>query len=281
MLLSTAAAAYEDDELAPDGLAGKAPKSGASLRNRGYPEQHRPGSHQLCTQLLDTLQNWNGHFRANGVDQTGAPQVIWYYNMVGNRPELGGTTTINAPVVPVIMDLRNFDGSPRFVNGHRLISDPTPFVPLVLNSPVFQNASYTSSPVPTQFTDAVQRAEFAHSAKSDWHTLLSPSVKTTRTMTLIRGTYQFALNADGTCCRFILVNADDFVNALFPMTPGDTTTVIGATQAAGEDDDQDLSTFLFPNTFYSSATRATAASSASTRSTSNRWATSASARRSS
>ncbi len=71
------------------------------------------------------------------------------------------------------------------MNGQPLISSPAAFVQPVLNSPVFQNASYSSSPVPTQFTDAVQRAEFAHSAKDDWHTLLGPVVKTGRTMTLI------------------------------------------------------------------------------------------------
>ena len=249
MLLATAAAAYEDDELAPDGLAGKQPKSGASLNSRGFRSRIGQGHTNSGTQLFDTLLNWNGHFRADGVDGSGARQVIWYYNMLGNRPELGGTTTINAPIVPVIVDLRNFDGSPRFVNGKRLVSDPTAFVQPVLNSPVFQNASYTSSPVPTQFSDAVQRAEFFHSAKDDWHTLLAPSVKTTRTMTLIRGTYQFALNPDGSCCRFILVDANTFVEALFPATPGDTTTVIGATQAAGEMTTKDLTTFLFPNTF--------------------------------
>jgi hypothetical protein len=140
------------------------------------------------------------------------------------------------------------------VNGQRLISDPTQYVQPVLFSPVFSNASYSSSPVPTQITDAVMRAEFYHSAKKDWHTLLQPMVKTTRTMKLLRGTYQFALNADGTCCRYILVDANTFVNALFPSTPGDTSTVIGAAQAAGEMTTQDLSTFLFPNTFLFDAT---------------------------
>lgn len=249
MVLATSAAAYEDDELAPDGLAGKQAKSGASLRSRGFRSRIGQGHTNDGTQFLDTLLNWNGHFRANGVDGSGARQVIWYYNMVGNRPELGGTTTINAPIIPVTVDLRNFDGTPRFVNGKPLISSPAAFVQPVLNSPVFQNASYSSSPVPTQFTDAVQRAEFAHSAKDDWHTLLSPVVKTGRTMTLIRGTYQFSLNADGTCCRFILVEENAFIEALFPVTFGDTSTVIGASQAAGDITTHDLSTFLFPNTF--------------------------------
>jgi hypothetical protein len=35
---------------------------------------------------------------------------------------------------------------------------------------------------PPKITDAVQRAECFNIAKPDWHTLLQPSVKTTRTM---------------------------------------------------------------------------------------------------
>src|SRR4029077_9956823 len=143
-------------------------------------------------------------------------------------PQLGGTTTINAPIVPVTLDLRNFDGSPRFVGGKPLISSPASFVAPVLNSPVFANSSWDTSSTPTQITDAIQRAEYFGSAKSDWHTMLKASVKTGRTMTLVRGTYRFALNGDGGCCFFVLIDANTFVNKLFPATvPVDNTTVIG------------------------------------------------------
>ena len=251
VLLSTSAlaVALESDELPADGLKGMSVKSDASLRSRGFRSRIGQGHTNSGIQSLETLLNWNGHFRADGVDQFGASQVIWYYNMIGNRPELGGTTWINAPIVPVTMDLRNADGSPRFVNGHALISSPAQYVQPVLDSPVFSNAVFSSSPVPTQITDAVMRAEFDHSAKRDWHTLLLPAVKTPRTMVLIKGTYQFGLNPDGTCCRFILVDENAFINALFPAFPGDTSAVIGQAQVAGEVTTQDLSTFLFPNTF--------------------------------
>ncbi|HYM34888.1 MAG TPA: hypothetical protein VET48_05785 [Steroidobacteraceae bacterium] len=177
--------------------------------------------------------------------------------MVGNAPfdqgdddhRLRGTTWIGAPVIPVNLDLRNFDGSPRFVNGQRLVSDATQFVQPVLKSPVFSKTTYTSSEVPTQFTDAVQRAEFFKKADDDWHTLLAPRVGPTRTMVLIRGTYRFALNPDGTCCAFVLIDADAFVNALFPPTATDTSTVIGAAENAGDIRTRDISTFLFPNAF--------------------------------
>jgi hypothetical protein len=68
-------------------------------------------------------------------------------------------------------------------------------------------------------------------------------------MVLRRGTYQFALNGDGTCCFFILVDFNTFVNALFPAVASDTTTPIGAAENAGEVTTKDISTFLFPNVF--------------------------------
>jgi hypothetical protein len=98
---------------------------------------------------IDSLVNFNGHYFANGVDSNGNPTREWYYNTVGNPPQLGGTTTINSPVVPVSLQLLNFDGTPRSVNGHLLYYDATQFVPSTLNSPVFQNSTYSSSTTPT------------------------------------------------------------------------------------------------------------------------------------
>jgi hypothetical protein len=206
---------------------------------------------------IDSLSNWSSYFYYPGVDSNGFPQFTWQYTMVGNAPfsqgaddeRQGETTRVGAPVVAVNLDLRNFDGSPRFVGGHRLFSDATQFVAPVLSSPVFSKTSYSSSEDPTQFTDAVQRAEFFHKADDEWHTMLRARVGTPRTMVLIRGTYRFALNADGTCCAFVLINEGDFINALFPATATDTTTVIGAAENAGDVRTRDLATFLFPNAF--------------------------------
>jgi hypothetical protein len=198
---------------------------------------------------LDSLANFNRHYFTPGFDSNNNPQNEWYTNTVGNPPEMGGTTVINAPVIPVSVDLRNADGTPRFVNGKRLYYDVTPYIAGILNSPVFQNSTYSSSSTPTQFTDAVQRAEFYKEAKPDWHTVLAPSVKTPRVITLLRGTYAFSLNADGSCCRYILVEINTFENALFPATVTDTTTPIGAAEHAGEMTTKDMSSFIFPNTY--------------------------------
>jgi len=143
-----------------------------------------------------------------------------------------------------------FDGSPRFLNGVRLYSDATRYVNPVLKSPVFANSSYSSSEGPTQFTDAIQRAEFFHQADDDWHTLLKPRVGTPRTMVLIRGTYRFAINSDGTLA-VVFVDANTFFSKLFPPTStgNDTTTVIGLAETSGDIRTKDTATFLFPDTY--------------------------------
>lgn len=113
---------------------------------------------------IDSVPNFNGQFFTPGQDPNGNPQKRWFFNTLGNPPEKGGTTMLNAPIVPVSLDLRNADGSERFVkivtgqNGqpavvtcanppdascHRLFFDASSFIQPVLDSPVFSNASYT------------------------------------------------------------------------------------------------------------------------------------------
>ncbi len=194
-------------------------------------------------QGIDSLSNWNGSFHTPGFDPNGNKRNQWLYNMVGSKPERGGTTTIAAPVVPVSLDLLNPDGTVF------LHYSPKPFILPTLQSPLFENATYSSSPTPTQFTDAVQRAEFWSTMAPDWHTMLFASLKQGRTMQVPSDFYFYALNNDGKCCRFVLIDIGEFFNLLFPSNPADTTTPIGAAENAGDITTKDLSTFLFPNTY--------------------------------
>ena len=202
---------------------------------------------------IDSVANWSSYFYYPGVDGNGFPQFTWEYTMVGNSPfsngqnaQWGGQTTrVGAPVVAVNLDLRNADGSPRYVGGQRLYYDATQFVQPVLNSPVFSNTFYSSSNTPTQFTDAVMRAEFFQRADDGWHTLLRPRIAKPRTMVLIRGTYYFALNSDGSCCAYVLIDYNTFVNALFPATPTDTTTPIGAAEMPATSPQKIFQAFCF------------------------------------
>lgn len=214
---------------------------------------------------IDSVVNWSSYFYYPGVDSNGNLQFTWDYTMVGNSPFTQGnqgqgnggqgndpngeSAVIGAPVVPVNLDLRNADGTVRYVAGKRLYSDATQYVKPVLSSPVFSDSFYSSSDEPTQFTDAIQRAEFIQKADDQWHTLLKPRVATPRTMVLLKGTYFFSLNADGTCCAYVLIDYNTFVNALFPATATDTTTPVGAAENAGDVHTADISSFLFPNAF--------------------------------
>lgn len=215
---------------------------------------------------VDTLINFTGQFKAEGVYLDGTARDIWQYSMVGRAPSHNGTTLINAPVIPVTIDMLNADGSPRSVVTNstncpkctpsqlgktiRLISTPDAFVTRFLNGPVYGVSTYTSSPVPTQIADAEQRAEFASTAQPNWHTLLAPNLTPGLTMALIEGTYFFSLNNNGSCCAFVLVSDPVFEGELFPPTaPPDNSTVIGAAEVAGLITTKDMSTFFFPNVY--------------------------------
>ena len=238
VLGTRAAIAQESDQLTAADLANAIPRS-AVVTPHAHLNGQAHARHGIPS--IDSLVNFNGHFFEDGFTFDGTPNNHWYFNTVGNPPQMHGTTTLNAPIVPVTLDLRNADGTPRFVNGQPLISRPDAFITPTLNSPVFQNSDYSSSPVSTQITDAIQRAEYFSDAKDDWHTLLAPSVKTGRTITLTRGQYLFGLNPDGSCCEFVLIDSGVFDDALFgvivdAITDGDVTT-------------KDVSTFLFPNAY--------------------------------
>ena len=207
------------------------------------PHGHRSSGDASGTPGVDSLTNWNGTYKTPGFDPNGKLRNTWFYNMVGNPPERGGTTNINAPIVPVALDLLNPDGSVF------LHYDPKPFILPTLQSPLFQNSTFSSSPVPTQVTDAIQRAEFWSTMAPDWHTMLLGSLKQVRTMQVPADLYFYALKSNGKCCLYVLIDIDAFFNLLFPADPSDTITPIGAAENSGDITTRDISTFLFPNTY--------------------------------
>jgi hypothetical protein len=242
---ASTAFAQTHDQLAPT----------LSSAHRGFtvfaPRGHGSSNKGLnaSSDAIDSIKTFSGEFRAPGVSPTGTPQRRWLYTIAGGKPEAGGTTEFNAPIVPVSLDLLDYDGSVRVVNGHKLHYSVEPFIEQTVNSPIFRTSDYTSSDVPTQFSDSIQRAEFYNQMRFDWHTLLKPSIKQTRTVSIPRGAYYFALNNDGSCCAFVLVDIDVFSNRLFPPAVGDTSTPVGAAERDGDITTKDISTFLFPNTY--------------------------------
>lgn len=280
--------AQDPDQITAADVAGERLKfqqvGRAATGNNGTQQATLPG-----IAGIDSVPNFSGQYSTPGIGPDGKPRNNWLFNTLGNPPGTSGKTTLNAPIIPVSLDFRNADGSPRFVrvvNGkaitcgtplepgcHRLFfdvntagvgPDSASFLDRALESPVFANFNYTSSAEPTQFADAVARAEY-QGARPDWHTLLAPTVKSTRTMVISQdktcGTgngkgghcnYKYALNPDGSCCFFVLVDVFAFQNQLFPPTfkfPPDSTTVMGSAEASGDIKTTDVSTFFFPPTY--------------------------------
>jgi len=244
----SSAAAQSKDQIAP--TLSNAQRGFATVIPRGKTlTPSRLPSQPLAAPAIDSIRNFSGEFQVPGFDTNGNPQRRWLFTMAGSDPASGGVTSFNAPVVPVSLDLLDYDGRVRVVDGHPLHDSVRPFVRAVVNSPVFQNADYTSSDAPTQFADAVQRAEFYNQMQPDWHTLLKPTVKAEHTVSIPRGSYFFALNSDGSCCAFVLVDIKVFSKLLFPAAPKDMSTLVGAAERAGDITTADISTFLFPNTY--------------------------------
>jgi len=235
----------------------------ASLSLNATTSTCQPQSIKLA--CVDSLTNFIGNFKEQGIYLDGSPRDLWQFSMVGMEPHTNQTTVFNAPVIPVTIKMLNADGSQRFITTNSsncpkctpsqlnktnpLISRPDSFLKPFLAGPVFGLSDYTSSSVPTQFTDAVQRAEFGNRSLPNWHTLLSPSLKKGLTMAVIEGTYFFSLNNDGTCCRYVLVSDSIFSGELFPPSTPDTSTVVGAAEVNGDITTKDISTFFFPNVY--------------------------------
>jgi len=114
---------------------------------------------------LDTVPTFAGAFAATGGPSKGQ---VFPYIMIGNDPLVGGTTTIPAKITTVSLQLLNANG------GVNKVVSYNPFESKTLDSPVFEDVLYGSGR--SQFTDAIQRAEFFHTMKQNWHTRLDPNV---------------------------------------------------------------------------------------------------------
>ncbi|HEY5027817.1 MAG TPA: hypothetical protein VIK39_05365 [Candidatus Angelobacter sp.] len=155
-----------------------------------------------------SVPNFTRSFTVNG--------VTFPYTMVGNDPSLGHRTTVPTKIVAVSLQLLNADGT------NFALVDAGEFVQPALNSPNFQKFKYEhdgSSGIPgepTQFSDAIQRAEFFSTMDPNWHTELNPTLVDSITITVpkfvnvrSRGVvvqainYQSGLAADGH--RFVLM----------------------------------------------------------------------------
>jgi hypothetical protein len=111
---------------------------------------------------VTSIARWFGSFSFHG-------RVVVPFTMVGGAPGSGGTTFIGTQLIPLSLI---FDGLIDPKTGNLPVINIGSAVARTLAGPDFAKAAYGSGT--TQFSDAVQRAEF-HAVKGPgWHTLLNP-----------------------------------------------------------------------------------------------------------
>ncbi len=191
---------------------------------------------------LDTVPTFEGAFAA-----TGGPSVgqVFPYIMIGNDPLVGGTTTIPAKITTVALRLLNADGSVNQVVSYNNFEN------LTLDSPMFENALYGDGR--SQFTDAIQRAEFFHTMKQNWHTRLDPSVVNRITITVPKNVNVRLPDGTVKSVNNYLTgkapNGDTFVELLDLFFDSVFSNAVINDINAGNDTTDAFNLQLYPNTF--------------------------------
>src|ERR1041385_53945 len=146
---------------------GKAKPSAAALAgNDDKFDIDDPRPNVSTIDQLDTIATFSGAFVAQAGPDT---DDDFRFTMVGNDPKLGGTTVYPGLILETSWQLLNADGSV-----FKTVSFD-PFEKLFLESPNFEPHTYRSGRN-IEFGDAVHRAQFFHSMKNNWHTLIIPQV---------------------------------------------------------------------------------------------------------
>jgi len=128
--------------------------------------------------------------------------------MVGRDPTKGDTTSVDTSLISISFFFDEFVDQ----NGNNIVIDSAPIVSLVKNSPNFENASYGTGF--TQFSDAVQRAEFFKVARDDWHTLIEEPRTLTPVQIEVPVGQSLLFQSSATGAIFALIQFDFFVSQL-------------------------------------------------------------------
>lgn len=165
---------------------------------------------------LNTVPTFTGAFASPSpsIDPFQSPDGfinVSPFVMIGNNPQLSGTTVIPANITAVSLQL---------LNANRGVQTTVPFAPfegLTIQSPTFSGFNYSVGN--TQFGDAVQRAEFFNVMAPNWHTLLAPSI-VNRAVIQVPHTVEIQF-ADGTIITvpgYVTRTASDGSTVVFMLT---------------------------------------------------------------
>lgn len=134
---------------------------------------------------IDSIPHWQGKFTA--VDGS-----VYPFIMAGSDPSHNVTTTINTAIIAVSLSFDEYADP----YGNNLLLSAQPVIKPAMTSPEFERAAYSTGY--TQFTDAVQLAEFHKWDQGHWHTLLAaPRVLTPVTVEVPAGLAQVFVTDSG------------------------------------------------------------------------------------
>jgi len=151
-------------------------------------------------QRVNSVSNFARTFASGGAS--------YPFTMVGNDPKQGGTTRVSTSLVTIQFFFDEFTD----MNGNNIVLDASTLTQQFLNGPNFQSASYATGN--TQFSDAVQRAEFFNTMRPGWHTLLGkPHVLPTVQIEVPVGS-SFVFQAGQNGPYFALIDDGFFVSQL-------------------------------------------------------------------
>ena len=188
--------------------------SGGGGSNSGNASKHGTNGEVPNLVGLNTVPTFTGAFASEAptIDPFQTPDGFVYdstFVMIGNNPQLGGTTVIPANITTISLQLLNAGG----------VQTTVPFAPfetLTLDSPNFGSFNYSVGN--TQFGDAVQRAEFFNAMAPNWHTLLAPQI-VNRAVIQVPPTVEIQF-ADGTIITvpgYITTTASDGSTVVFML----------------------------------------------------------------
>lgn len=164
---------------------------------------------------------------------------VFPFTMIGRAPQTHRTTTIPTSYVPISFVFDEFVDQ----SGNNIVIDATAINREILHSPEFERSPFTTGN--TQFTDAVQRAEFFNLINKEddndgdhsWHTLLGrPRILTPVLVEVPVGSSEVFVLPDGTFFALMDIN---FINSqLFTLLQTENVDV------------HELSILLTRNTVY-------------------------------
>jgi hypothetical protein len=109
-------------------------------------------------QRVNSIPNFTSSFTVGG--------TAYPYTMAGKDPKKGDSSHIDTSLVTVQFFFDEYADQ----SGNNVVIDAATVAPQFVNGPDFENAVYGTGR--TQFSDAIQRAEFFNVMKPDWHTMI-------------------------------------------------------------------------------------------------------------